>query len=550
MPSSSGTNNSGEAVLTLDTGGRITSWDEHAAALFGYSELEAFGAQGRMLTVDGDAGTHVLAPGQGNRAIDTRLRKKSGEIFWANVSLGDLHDTDQRVVGLIASVRDINTRKLAELQHLAYYDASTGLPNRSLFNRLVDQAVTVAQRNVRAGCVLFIKLKRLEPVDATLDGALDEALLQRVAQRFRRALREEDILARLGADEFAVALFDIRQHFEATPVAQKLQAALGAAFVIDEHAQRFKATIGISVFPHDASGGENLLGLAESAMQRAVNDAGRDEQVAFYSREMNVGMQRRMRVEAGLRHALGHGELLLHYQPKFALGSARLVGAEALVRWLHPERGLLLPAEFIPLAESTGLIVKVGEWVLEAACAQAAIWQHAGLAPFRLAINVSRRELNSDLPLRLANTLGRYRLDPQWIGLELGGSDLMREPDSAIALMQQIHKLGVGLSIDDFGSACLSLACLQRLPALSLAIDRAYVAGLPDGEGDCAIIGAVIGVGQQLKHKVIAKGVETVEQYECLQRIGCGEAQGYLFSRPLPADEFERALRENWLLVE
>ena len=541
-----------EAVLTLDLRGGIVSANQGALAMFGYSMVDVVGGHISMLMTDDAATLEEAGAAQGGRAIEVQCRKKSGDVSWASVSLGALSDVDQRMIGLIVFVRDISARKqtVQQLHEHTYSDPLTGLPNRTLFTKLVDQALRVAQRNSGAGCVLFIKVKRIEAAGAMLDQALSDAILQRLALRFRRALREEDILLRLEANVFVVGLFDIRQHFEATPVAQKLQAALGASFVIDEHAVRFGARIGISVFPHDAADGDSLLQLAESAMQRVSDDAVCDDQVAFHSREMNMGMHRRMRVEAGLRHALGHGELQLHYQPKFELGTARLIGAEALVRWLHPERGLVSAAEFIPLAETTGLIVQVGEWVLEAACAQAAIWQHAGLAPFRVSINVSGRELTANLPVRLANTLGRYRLDPRWIGLEIAGRNLMHETDNAIVILDQVHKLGVGLSIEDFGSAYLSLASLQRFPEMTLAIDRSFAAGLPGVASDCAIVSTIIGVGQRLNHKVIAKGVETLAQYEYLQRAGCGEVQGYLYSLPLPADQFEVALRDNWLLID
>jgi EAL domain-containing protein (putative c-di-GMP-specific phosphodiesterase class I) len=270
--------------------------------------------------------------------------------------------------------------------------------------------------------------------------------------------------------------------------------------------------------------------------------------VAFYSLDMNQGMHERMRIESGLRHALGHGELLLHYQPKFALDGVRLIGAEALVRWLHPVRGLVPPAEFIPLAETTGLIVQVGEWVLEAACAQAAIWQAAGLPVLRIAINVSAREFTPALPVRVAATLARYQLAPEWLELEITESALMHDIERVIAIMDSINALGVTLSLDDFGTGYSSLSYLKRFPIQSLKIDRSFTMGLPDDLSDCAIATTIIGIGQKLGHRVIAEGVETVEQMDFLRRSGCDEVQGYLFSRPLAAEAFEKAMRENWLL--
>lgn len=256
-----------------------------------------------------------------------------------------------------------------------------------------------------------------------------------------------------------------------------------------------------------------------------------------------------MKIESGLRHALGHGELVLHYQPKFEIASGRLVGAEALVRWKHPTRGMVPPSEFIPLAESTGLIVQVGEWVLEQACAQASIWQQAGLPPFRLAVNVSAREFTPSLPDRVAGTLRRYRLPPYWLELEITESTLMHDIEQVIDIMDCVNGLGVALSLDDFGTGYSSLSYLKRFPIDTLKIDRSFTTGIPRDSSDCAIASTIISMGRRLGHRVIAEGVETVDQIEFLREAGCDEVQGYLYGKPLPACEFEAALRENWLLV-
>jgi EAL domain-containing protein (putative c-di-GMP-specific phosphodiesterase class I) len=310
------------------------------------------------------------------------------------------------------------------------------------------------------------------------------------------------------------------------------------------------ASIGISVYPQDGLDAETLLRMADIAMQRAKERVENpDHGVAFYRLDMNEGMQQRMQIESGLRHALGHGELLLHYQPKFEIGSARLVGAEALVRWMHPQRGMVPPSDFIPLAETTGLIVQVGEWVLEQACAQAAIWQRAGLPPFRLAVNVSAREFTSSLPGRVADTLKRYRIDASWLELEITESTLMHDIDYVIGIMDHISALGVALSLDDFGTGYSSLSYLKRFPIDTLKIDRSFTTGIPADTSDCAIASTIISMGRKLGHRVIAEGVETLEQMEFLRQAGCDEVQGYLYGKPMAAYEFEKALRENWLLV-
>ena len=542
-----------ESVLTLDQMGYITSWNQGAERLFGYTALEAVGRNILFLYADEDDSVPDVFAEQGGRMMEVRRRKKSGEIFWASLSLSPLRDLEERPVGLIAYLTDITERKLAEerLHHLAYYNELTGLPNRTLFTRLVDQALMVAQRNELSGCVLFIDLNRFKLVNDTLGRRIGDELLRQVAARFRGALREEDVVAHLAGDEFAVGLFDIRQHFEATTVAQKLQAALEAPFLVDGHDLGVGASVGISVYPQDGMDADTLLRAADIAMERAKEaHANPDNSVAFYSLDMNKGMHERMRIESGLRHALGHGELMLCYQPKFEIGSDRIVGAEALVRWLHPQRGMVPPSDFIPLAETTGLIVQVGEWVLEQACAQAAVWQRAGMPPFRLAVNVSAREFTESLPNRVAQTLERYGLAPCWLELEITESTLMHDIDRVIGIMDRINALGVALSLDDFGTGYSSLSYLKRFPIHTLKIDRSFTTGIPHDASDCAIASTIISIGRQLGHRVIAEGVETLEQLEFLRQNGCDEVQGYLYAAPLPAARFEQGLRENWLLVE
>ncbi|WP_332879656.1 putative bifunctional diguanylate cyclase/phosphodiesterase [Massilia sp. S19_KUP03_FR1] len=542
-----------ESVLTMDKLGYITSWNRGAEDLFGYTALEAIGRSILFLYADDDLSERDLFAEEGGRLMEVRRRKKSGAIFWASLSLSTLCDLEGRPVGLIAYLTDITERKQAEdrLHHLAYYDALTGMPNRTLFARLVDQALMVAQRNEAAGCVLFVDLNRFKLINDTLGRSVGDELLRQVSQRFRTTLRDEDLVARLSGDEFAVGLFEIRQHFEATTVAQKLQAALLPPFKVQGYDLRVGASVGISVYPADGTDAETLLRHADIASERAKQDhANPDDSVAFYSLDMNQGMQERMRIESGLRHALGHGELTLYFQPKFAIATNQLVGAEALVRWIHPVRGMIAPVEFIPLAETTGLIVQVGEWVLEAACAQAAVWQHAGMAPFRLAVNVSAREFTAGLPNRVASTLARYSLDPAWLELEITESTLMHDIERVIGIMDRINDLGVALSLDDFGTGYSSLSYLKRFPIDTLKIDKSFTMGIPGDASDCAIASAIISIGRQLGHRVIAEGVETVEQLAFLRASGCDEVQGYLYSRPLSACDFEKGLRENWLLVE
>jgi diguanylate cyclase (GGDEF)-like protein/PAS domain S-box-containing protein len=540
-----------ESVLTMDLTGYITSWNKGAELLFGYSELEAVGRNILFLYAEEEPSFHDAFAQQGGSVMEVRRRKKSGEVFWASLSLSPLSDSEERGIGLIAYLSDITERKLAEerIHYLAYYDALTGLPNRTLLTKLANQALTVAQRSKLLGCVLFIDLNRFKLINDTLGRGIGDEMLCQIAQRFRNALREPDLVARVGGDEFAVVLSDIHEHLEAGTVAQKLLASLSSPFMIDGYELRVGASIGISVYPQDGADAENLLRLADIAMFRAKQSGDSDAgSAAFYSQDMNQGMLARMRVETDLRHALEQGELRLYYQPKFALDSGRIIGAEALVRWMHPVRGLVPPGEFIPLAEATGLVVQIGAWVLDAACAQAQRWCQAGLPPLPLAVNVSAREFTPALPERVAQTLQRYGLTPQWLELEITESTLMDNIERVIGIMERITTLGVSLSLDDFGTGYSSLSYLKRFPIDTLKIDRSFTSGVPDDANDCAIASTIISMALQLKHKVIAEGVETIEQLQFLKSAGCDEVQGYLFSHPLPADDFERALRENWSL--
>jgi len=536
-----------ESVLTMDQTGYITSWNKGAERLFGYTALEAVGRNVLFLYVDEDPAFHDAFMEQGGQVMEVRRRKKTGEVFWASLSLTPLKDPQGRPAGLIAYLSDITERKRTEerLHQLAYHDSLTSLPNRTLLTMLLEQSIAVAQRNEASGCVLVVDLNRFKDINNALGRRIGDELLREVSQRLKVALREQDVVARVSGDEFAVGLFDLRQHFEATNVARKLQAALVEPFLIDGHELRLGASIGISVYPQDGADAEALLRTADIAMTRA-KQGGLDAGVAFYSQEMNEGMQERMRLETDLRAALHNGELLLHYQPKFEIGSERMVGAEALVRWRHPERGQVPPSEFIPLAESTGLIVQIGEWVLEEACTQAAKWKQAGLPPFRLAVNVSAREFIPTLPARVSATLARHGLEPHWLELEITESTLMNDIERVIAIMDQITALGITLSLDDFGTGYSSLSYLKRFPIDTLKIDRSFTMGIPADSNDAAIASTIISIGQQLGHRVIAEGVETVDQLEFLRGAGCDEVQGYLFSRPLAADVFEQTLRDHW----
>lgn len=542
-----------ESVITMDLTGFITSWNKGAEKLFGYAAAEIIG-RNIIFLYENEEDEDDEYPLQdtflqhGGREMEVRRRKKSGEIFWASLSLSSLRDNAGQPVGLIGYFMDITERKQAQekIHYLAYYDALTGLPNRTLFMKLVDQSFVAVNRNGSHSALLFIDLNRFKPINDTLGHAIGDQLLQQVAIRLKEALREDDVVARLGSDEFAVGLFDINQHYHAGFVAQKILYAMEHPYLVEEHELRIGASIGISIYAQDGSDAETLLRLADIAMYRAKK-SGENEQgsYAFYSQEMNRSALSRLHIETGLRRAIGNNELLLYYQPKVDIQNGCIVGAEALVRWQHPERGLVLPSEFIPIAEESKLVVRLGEWVLEAACQQAAAWRRAGLAPVRVAINVSAGEFTLSLPDRVQAALNRHAISAAWLELEITESMLMTSTDDVIAIMEEITALGVTLSLDDFGTGYSSLSYLKRFPIHTLKIDRSFIMGIPDDPNDCAIASAIIGIAKQLQHRVIAEGVENAEQLSFLQRQGCEEIQGYFFSRPVASLEMGKMLSEN-----
>jgi len=540
-----------ESVITMDQAGFITSWNRGAEQLFGYTAIEAIGRNVLFLYEsedDDDASLSDIFLSQGGREMEVRRRKKSGEAFWASLSLSVMRDQHGQPIGMIGYINDITERKNAEklIHHLAYYDSLTGLPNRTLLTRTVDQALLAAQQDNIYGCIMFIDLNRFKPINDTLGHVAGDMLLVEVAIRLRKALRDEDVVARLGADEFAIALFDIDKDYHAGFVAQKLIALFDEPFFIDGHELRVGASIGISMYPQDATDTETLLRLADIAMYRAKQGGENNEGgYAYYSEEMNRNTLDLLRIETGLLHAFEYDELLLYYQPKIDLVSGHITGAEALVRWRHPERGLLLPGDFIPIAEETGLIVQLSDWVLEAACAQARLWKEAGLEPIRIAINITAREFTRSLPDRVRAALSRHQLTGDWLELEITESMLMHSTDRVISIMEKVCLLGVTIALDDFGTGYSSLSYLKRFPIHTLKIDRSFTMGIPEDTNDCAIASAIIGIAKQLRHKVVAEGVESLAQFNFLRDAGCNELQGYLFSRPVPAADFHLMLTQG-----
>ncbi|HEX8963905.1 MAG TPA: EAL domain-containing protein [Rhodocyclaceae bacterium] len=539
-----------DGILITDAAGNIVSVNRAFTRITGYAEAEAVGQTPRLLR----SGLHSREfyeevwrriEVEGRWQGEIQDKRKDGEIYPTWVSISAVKNVAGKVTHYFSIFSDITERKRAEerIHYLAYYDALTDLPNRALFYKLVDQALVEARRNRQHGALLFIDLNRFKPINDTLGHSIGDRLLQQIGLRLREALRNEDVVARLGGDEFVVALFDIARRDHAGIVAQKLLAALDPPFVIGEHELRVGAAIGISVYPQDGFDTETLLRLADIAMYRAKQSG--EDGYAFYSHEMNQRSLDRLRTENELRHAVERGELLLHYQPKIDIASGRIVGAEALVRWRHPERGMVPPGEFVPVAEESGIIMQISAWVLEAAVEQARAWQQAGLRPVKIAVNLSARDFSPALPERIDAILATSGLAPEWLELEITESMLMHSAERVIGMMDALTRRGIGLSLDDFGTGYSSLSYLKRFPIDTLKIDRSFIDHIPADPNDCAIAGAIASMGKQLGHKVIAEGVETAEQLTFLRGVGCDEFQGYLFSPPVDAGQFTAMLRED-----
>jgi diguanylate cyclase (GGDEF)-like protein/PAS domain S-box-containing protein len=441
---------------------------------------------------------------------------------------------------------DVTQSMLAALkvEQLARYDSLTGLPNRAMFIEELERAIARARRSESGFALAFIDLDRFKHINDSLGHAAGDALLCTMAQRLKGLLRETDLVARLGGDEFVVLLEHSRDPQALTLVAHKMLAALQEPLMLGEQQVQSSGSIGLALYPGDGEDSATLLKHADAAMYLAKHSG--KNRVRFYTGELAEAGHRRFALETELRQALQRQELLLHYQPKFALPSRALAGAEALVRWQHPQRGMVPPGEFIGLAEERGLIVPLGRWVLNAACAQLRAWLDAGLQPTPVAVNVSAMQFSADgLVDDIAQALARHRVPRGLLEVELTESALMADPKQAVAILQAIDTMGVKIAIDDFGTGYSSLAYLKRFPASTLKIDRSFIDGLPADRDDHAITGAVVALAHSLGLAVVGEGVETEAQLHALQEFGCDAVQGYLTGRPMPSAAFTELLRQQ-----
>ncbi|PLX84014.1 MAG: hypothetical protein C0617_09310 [Desulfuromonas sp.] len=475
-----------------------------------------------------------------------------GERRIFELSASPLWNEDGTLKGIIEASREITDRlqveeKLSEnekrLEYLAYHDPLTDLPNRLLFQDRLGQAMAKARRSTNQVALLFLDLDRFKNINDSLGHEIGDRLLQQVARRLQECVRETDTVARLGGDEFLVVLEEFEGLCPVAAVARRILRSLEQDIPVGNYQLYVTTSIGISLFPDHGQDVESLMKCADVAMYQA-KDQGRDN-FKFYSPDMNARSQELLLLEGDLRRALEQEQFELYYQPQVDLETGRIVGMEALLRWHHPERGMVSPADFIPLAEETGLIVPIGQWVLQRACTQNRAWQKGGNPPLRMAVNISGRQFKKPGFVALVDrVLEETGLDPRWLELEITESIVMKDVAATIGTLNDLKGRGVHLAIDDFGTGYSSLSYLKRFPISKLKIDRSFVRDITTDPDDAAIAASVIALAQSMNLEVVAEGVETEEQKRFLQERGCAMAQGFLFSRPLPAaaaaDGFDR----------
>jgi diguanylate cyclase (GGDEF)-like protein/PAS domain S-box-containing protein len=470
------------------------------------------------------------------------LRLKNGNTF--DRYSAPLVDSKSQYRGRIWYFRDITARKVAEeqVQFLAFYDALTGLPNRRLLQDRLNQALASARRQKNKLGLLFLDLDRFKDINDSLGHSVGDLLLQEVAERLKRFAREQDTVARLGGDEFLIALTHVKDTPDAAVAAERLMDAMSAEFVIQGHSLHVSCSIGISIFPEHGADAETLIKNADAAMYSAKAD-GRNN-FRFFTEDMNAQAVERLTLESGLRSALAKEQLFLMYQPQMDIATGRITGLEALLRWQHPELGLVPPDKFIRIAENSGLIVPIGEWVLRTACSQIRKWQDEGIPAVLVAVNVSAVQFRQeDFCELVRKVLGETGLAPQYLELELTESLLLTNADVMLSISQELKAIGVTLAIDDFGTGYSSFSYLRQFQVSKLKIDRVFIRDVAVNPDDAAITAAIISMAKSLRLKVIAEGVETEEQMSFLRDHQCDEIQGYYFSRPLAVDKVADKLR-------
>lgn len=517
----------------------------------GYAAVEVLGHNGRFLAGSDQEQLgleEIRAALREQREGSAVLRnyRKDGSLFWNELSVAPVRDENGNVTSFVGILNDITERKKyeEELEYQANHDGLTGLPNRNLLADRLNQALSFTDRYGKQAAVLFLDLDHFKFINDSLGHDMGDRLLEITAGRLTECVRATDTVARHGGDEFVVVLPDLADGEDAATIALKIQDAVYQPFKLGEHELMISCSTGISMYPGDGDDAQTLLKNADAAMYRA-KEQGRNC-FRFYACEMNDKAVVRMAMESHLRRALERGEFLLHYQPQVDLASGRVIGMESLIRWQSPELGFISPAQFIPLAEETGLIVPIGEWVMKTSCAQNRAWQVAGFPPLIMAVNLSPRQFRQEkLAEFVARMLEETGLEPKYLELEIIESLVMHDVERAVVILNELKALGVHLSIDDFGTGYSSLSYLKRFPFDKLKIDQSFVRDITSDPDNAAIVRAIIAMGHSLNLRLIAEGIETAGELSYLRSLACDDMQGYYFSRPVPAPVFEQMLRED-----
>jgi diguanylate cyclase (GGDEF)-like protein/PAS domain S-box-containing protein len=543
--------NSSEGIIITDPNSLILRVNRAFTDITGYSQQEALGNRPSILR------SHLHDDGyysqlwnelleSGNWQGEIWNRRKSGEVHpvWQNITA--VKDSEGNITQYISIFSDITERKMSEdrIRHLAHHDVMTALPNRVLFMERCEHALAHARREQQQLAVLFVDLDRFKHINDSLGHPVGDQLLKQIAHKFTQASREEDTIARLGGDEFIVLIEQIDSPKDVSTVARKLLSSIDESFSVAGHELFISASIGISIYPDNGTDVDTLIRNADAAMYRA-KEMGRGN-YQYYTEELTVSIYERVLMENNLRHAVDRKELVLHYQPQYQLASEEMTACEALLRWIHPEKGLIPPNEFIPIAEDSGLIIPIGEWVMEEACRSFMHWRSQGAVLEQIAVNISGQQIErGDIVNTVTGILQRTGIPPHCLELEISEGFVMKHAEKNIQILNQLKELGVYLSIDDFGIGYSSLNYLKRLPIDRIKLDKSLVDDVAKDSNDEAIARAVLAMGRSLQLDVVAEGVETVEQKRFLQEESCRYVQGYLFSRPLPEDELQSVLPKS-----
>jgi diguanylate cyclase (GGDEF)-like protein/PAS domain S-box-containing protein len=546
----------GDAVVSTDVAGQVTYLNVIAERLTGWSSAEALGRPLEEVFRIIDATTREIAQNPMRRAIRENktvaaapncvLIRRDGVEAAIEDRAAPVHDRRGAVSGAVMVIHHVSLARalVLKISNLAQEDSLPEPRNRVALNERLDEAIALSSRHGRKLAVLSLDLDRFRHINASLGRAVGDSLMQSVSQRLFTCVRSSDTISRQGADEFVVLLWEVKHAQDAAITADKILQALREPHHIRKHELHITASIGIVTYPEDGTDAETLLKKADFAMH-AAKESGRDR-YQFFELAMNTQVLERQWVEDSLRHAIERQELLLHYQPKINLASGLIIGVEALVRWHHPQRGLVPPGEFIAIAEQCGLIVPIGRWVLREACRQARAWQVAGLPLMSIAINISSVELRADgFVAGVRSALEEMGLEARCLEFELTETALLEGSKAVADVLKELKDIGVRLALDDFGTGHASLNHLQHSPIDALKIDQSFVRDITTDADDAGIVTAVIGLGRSLRMCVVAEGVETRQQLTMLQQQGCAQGQGYYFSPPVPAVEFGRLLTQG-----